>query len=420
LPPGIVLLLSVALALAALYSAKDLSFDYSVLALRDETTEAMSTLLELQENGVSTDYSINLLVDGPEQAAELISALEALPEVGSVIAPSSLVPVKQDEKAALLGELNGLLGTLGETHAADAAFAVEELQAALAYIDELKAEEGWAPAGDDVELVNGFLSSVADLGAQPERLVALNSALQSALTSEVAALRRLTSAAPFEFSALPPDLKRRFVAPDGRLLLTVMPEGAIDTRPAMDAFVRAVLALRPEVGGRAVVEWGVGGVAVQSFLEAVTLAVALISLFLIIYFRGLVLPLVVLVPLGLTTVITFAVIELTDLTLNMANILVVPLIFGLGVDTGIHVVHRFAAAGNVAEMMTSSTTRAVIISALTTIGTFFSLSFSPHKGAASVGLLLSIAIAIMLVATLLVVPALLKMIDRRGAAEGGA
>ena len=419
LKPGMVILMSLALALLALFSAKDLSFDYSVLALRDETTEAMSTLLELQENGVSTDYSINLLAETPAQAAELVDVLQALPEVGAVIAPSSLVPGRQREKAALLGELNVLLGSLGEIYAADTEYAVEELEGALSYIDELKAEEGWAPAESDAALVDGFLREVASLTAQPERLNALNRELEAALASEVKTLLRITSAEPFDFDALPEDLQRRFVAPDGRLLITVMPEGAIDTRPAMDAFVRAVMAVRPEVGGRAVVEWGVGGVVVESFLEAVTLAITLIALFLIVYFRGLILPLVVLVPLGLTTVITFAVVELTGLTLNMANILVVPLIFGLGVDTGIHVVHRFAAAGDVSRMMTSSTTRAVIISALTTIGTFFSLSFSPHKGAASVGLLLSIAISTMLVATLLVVPAMLRLIRGSNAEEGG-
>ncbi len=413
LSPAAVIGLAIVIGLAAFYAARDLSFDYSVLALRDDSTEAMSTLLELQDNGVSTDYSINLLAADAAEAELLIARLEALPEVGAVIAPSSLVPGNQNEKAALLSELSTLMSTVDAVYPADAELAVEELEGALSYIEELKAEEGWAPSGDDGALVDGFLSGLAELKDQPERLRALNTELKLALESELETLAKITAAQPFTFTELPVDLRKRFAAEDGRLLITVMPEGAIDTRPAMDAFVRSVMSVRSDLGGRAVVEWGVGSVAVQSFVEAVTLAVALIALFLLIYFRGLVLPLVVLVPLALTTVITFAIVELTGLTLNMANILVVPLIFGLGVDTGIHVVHRFAAAGDVSEMMTSSTTRAVIISALTTIGTFFSLSFSPHKGAASVGLLLSIAISTMLVATLLVVPALLSVVQKR-------
>ena len=134
-----------------------------------------------------------------------------------------------------------------------------------------------------------------------------------------------------------------------------------------------------------------------------------ISVLLIAYFRGLLMPLVVLLPLALTTLVTFAVINVSPLTLNMANILVIPLIFGLGVDTGIHVVHRYVATGSVTSLLASSTSRAVLISALTTIGTFFSLSFSPHKGAASVGMLLTIAISTMLLATFMVLPALLSL-----------
>ena len=161
------------------------------------------------------------------------------------------------------------------------------------------------------------------------------------------------------------------------------------------------------------VEWGVGGVAVRSFVEALSLAIVAIAVLLVVYFRGVVLPLIVLVPLSLTTLVTFAVIQITPLTLNMANILVMPLIFGLGVDTGIHVVHRYRTDGDVAALLGSSTARAVVISALTTIGTFFSLSFSPHKGAASIGMLLTIAISVMLVVTFLVVPALLSVLPDR-------
>ena len=47
------------------------------------------------------------------------------------------------------------------------------------------------------------------------------------------------------------------------------------------------------------------------------------------------------------------------------------------------------------------------------IGTFFSLSFSPHKGAASVGMLLTMAISVMLLVTFVVLPALLDMLQRK-------
>ena len=62
----------------------------------------------------------------------------------------------------------------------------------------------------------------------------------------------------------------------------------------------------------------------------------------------------------------------------MASILVLPLIFGLGVDNGIHVVDRYLGEGDVDHLMHSSTPRAVMLSTLTTIGAFAALSLSAH------------------------------------------
>lgn len=409
LSPRLVLSLTGCLALAALWMAKDIDFDYSVLALRDAHTEAMSTLLELQSNGVSTDYSISLLAEDEAAARALAARLEALPQTGSVMTPMSLVPEDQKEKAQLLSVLQPLLDGIKQVQPARPEDAIEELRSALSYLAEVRAERPTALAGQDRGLVDAFVDGLRSLESRPEVLAGLNEQLRRALEAELNDLLSIASAAPFEFADLPEDLRRRFVTEDGRLLVTVMPAAAIDTRAATDAFVGAVSSVMPAIGGRAVVEWGVGGVVVVSFLQAVTLAIVAITILLVIHFRGLVLPAIVLVPLLLTTVITFALIEVFGLTLNMANILVVPLIFGLGVDTGIHVVHRFSRATDLDSVMGSSTTRAVVISALTTIGTFFSLSFSPHKGAASIGLLLTIAIFTMLMVTLLVVPALLRL-----------
>jgi hypothetical protein len=97
-----------------------------------------------------------------------------------------------------------------------------------------------------------------------------------------------------------------------------------------------------------------------------------------------------------------------NMPLNMANVLVLPLIFGLGVDNGIHVVDRFHRAGDVSHLMHSSTPRAVMLSTLTTIGTFAALILSPHQGTASIGVLLSTAVALLLLFTVFVLPVLLS------------
>jgi predicted RND superfamily exporter protein len=99
------------------------------------------------------------------------------------------------------------------------------------------------------------------------------------------------------------------------------------------------------------------------------------------------------------------------LPFNFANVIVLPLLFGLGVASGLHIVLRARQAGPQRVLLTS-TPRAVLFSALTTVGSFGALALSSHKGTASMGLLLSIAIGLTIVCTLVVLPALLHEAER--------
>ncbi|MEE4301857.1 MAG: MMPL family transporter, partial [Pseudomonadales bacterium] len=403
LPPSLVLTVTLLLALAATWPASSLRFDYSVLAMRDATTEGMSTLLELQDSGVATDYSISVLAQDAAEAEAIAERLRRLPEVGEVTTPTELVPPAQAEKRALLVPLRALLATLDPVQPANLQDLLPDAVDFLASVREA------VPEGD-AAAYDAFLAALREMdGAERARL---DGELERALETEIAALQRLLAAEPFTLDDAPPSLRSLLITEDGRQLVRVQPAAPITDRERAGAFVAAVDATAPNIAGRTVIEWGVGGVVVASFLQAATLALGTIVLLLLLYFRTLIEPLLVLVPIGLAALFTAAVAELTGLTLNMANILVVPLIFGLGVDTGIHVVHRFSHTGDVAALEASSTPRAVTIAGLTTIGTFLSLSFSPHKGAASIGLLLFIAISLLLLATFVVLPALLTLRQR--------
>jgi predicted RND superfamily exporter protein len=395
LPPNTVLLVTLALSLAAAWYARDVRFDYSVLAIRDKSSEAITTLLELQEQGLATDYSIAVLAE-PDGVAPLVDELSALPAVSAVNQPSDILPLQQPEKAAALAPLAALKGltlTPPTPFNADAATAAADALAGLLQSGEYAA----------------LARKLSSLSAM--ELAQLEQDLVAPLLAELAELRPRVLATPFGLEDLPTSTLDRLVAPDGRHRLEVIAGQQLNDLEAMDRFVTDVENVAPNIAGRTVVERGVGQSVVRSFNLAVIIALSCVVTVLLLYFREPLTPLLVLIPLGLTTLYTFAIIELTGLSLNMANILVVPLIFGLGVDTGIHVVHRYHHSRSVTDVLRSSTPRAVTLSALTTIGTFFSLSFSPHKGAASIGLILSIAIAILMLVTFIVLPALLARFE---------
>jgi predicted RND superfamily exporter protein len=126
--------------------------------------------------------------------------------------------------------------------------------------------------------------------------------------------------------------------------------------------------------------------------------------------------LLVLMPIALASVLTAALTVLVDMPFNYANIIALPLLVGIGVDNGIHVVHRMRTERG-EKLFDTSTMRAVLASGLTTVASFGNLAFSAHVGTSSMGILLALGLAASMAATLIVLPAWLELrAARRGAA----
>ena len=145
---------------------------------------------------------------------------------------------------------------------------------------------------------------------------------------------------------------------------------------------------------------------VRAFGEAAAYALVLIVVLLLVRLRSLWDSMMVLAPLMLAALLTVGATVVLGVPFNFANVVVLPLLFGLGVASGIHMVVRARHAG-AAGLMATSTPRAVLFSALTTIGSFCALALSSHRGTSSMGVLLTIAITLTMACTLVVLPALL-------------
>ena len=121
----------------------------------------------------------------------------------------------------------------------------------------------------------------------------------------------------------------------------------------------------------------------------------------------------VLIPLLMAAVITGGISVLAGLPLNFANVIALPLLLGIGVDSGIHIIHRFRTdLPDGKNILATSSARAVVVSSLTTMGGVGNLALSPHAGTASMGMLLTLGIGVTLACMLLVLPALLTVVAR--------
>ena len=410
LPPKQVLLVTIMLSAVAVWYTQDMSFNYSHLAMRDKNTEAMSTLLELQDSKVGTEYSISIISDEDADMEALKTSLLKLPSVSRVDLPGERIPLFQDQKYQHMKPVADKLLAMGE----GGAISKVDLEASKLAIERfLKTMESSQDIylDEDLELIVETQKGLQFLLGNSGQWALLQEAIDVGVKDAVALLNSWFSAKPFGLHDLPDYIKSRVVAEDGRYLINVIPELDMSNRDMMELFIYEVKSVAPNYTGRTVIEWGFGQLVMESFKQAAAFSIVLIFILLLAHFKQFSTAVLVFIPLFTTTLFTFVVAKSVGLTLNMGNILVVPLIFGLGVDTGIHVVHRYHHSKSLEEMMLSGTSRAVLISALTTIGTFVSLSFSPHKGAASIGMLLAIAISLLLLATFIVLPALLSVFE---------
>ncbi len=413
--PRTVAVSAAAVAAMAAVLAGGARFDDNPLNLRDPGGEAVSTYRDLVAEGRS--WTLDVLVADAAEARRAATALERLPEVARVVSLASFVPRDQDtalaqveELALLLGpDLVGAPGTPSPPGAARAA--LERLVARL---------EGTPPADTGLAHLATALARLQDAldAAAPGTTEALLARLQTAVTAtlpgELARLGEALDAGPVAVADLPAALVRDWRAPDGRLRLEVEPEADLNDPRALTSFVEAVRGAAPGAVGTPVIHLESGRVVVRAFAEAFALALVCITAILYLVLRRVTHVAAVLAPLLLGALVSVAVLVALDLPFNFANVIALPLLLGVGVDSGIHMLFR-ARINRAGEALAgSSTARGVLTSALTTTVSFGNLAFSTHPGTASMGVLLTIGMLAMLASTLLVLPALVTLLPAPG------
>ena len=212
-------------------------------------------------------------------------------------------------------------------------------------------------------------------------------------------------------SNLPENLRNQYITAGGQYRVQVFPYENITNIEALQRFVTAVRTVAPQATDAPVTILESGRAIVSAFATASLTALLLIALVLFLVLRNFSQPILIMIPLLLAILLSLAGAVLLGIPFNFANVIVVPLLLGIGVDYCIHLVHRYhsdASAQNT-NLLSTSTARGVFFSALTTIVSFGSLAILTHRGTASMGKLLTLSISLMIICALIVLPALLTL-----------
>ncbi len=385
-----------------------LHFDFNPLHLKDPHSESMATLATLSDAPDTGVNDVTVLSDAAHAPA-IAQRLAAVPEVGRVVTLANFIPDDQDTKLKAIANARAAIGPVLAQPAAPLASdgqRVAALRNAAMALTNAALDHPGDGAGDAARLADSLKRLAAAPAAERDAAErAFGTTLQLALTR----LADLLDPAPVSKDSLPKALVDAWQNAAGQQVIEISPkvgpgQSASDER-LLARFADAVQKVEPDAIGGPISILASANTIEHSFLEAALLALIAITAVLWIALKRFADVLRTLIPLLVSLCVTLELCVVFGINLNFANIIALPLLLGVGVAFKIYYVLAWRAGRQ--QLLQSSLTQAVLLSAATTATAFGSLWLSHHPGTSSMGKLLALSLFCTLVGAVFFQPILM-------------
>jgi len=257
-------------------------------------------------------------------------------------------------------------------------------------------------------MLNGSLAQQTEYA---RKLALFQQALLNDLQNTFQLLQRQDDTVAACVDDLPATLHHQFIGVNGKFLIQVYPKEDVWQRQAQESFVGDLRTVDPNVTGPPVQLFVYETVLKDAYVRAAWFSLAAIALMVLFHFRSLVAVILALIPVAIGTLWLAGLMGWMGVPINLANIMTLPLVIGIGVTNGIQILNRYAEEGT-PGILSRSTGKAVLVSGLTAIAGFGSLILAQHLGIRSLGIIMATGIATCMIAALTFLPALLSLIAR--------
>jgi uncharacterized protein len=410
------------LCLLSIWGAMRVSFDLNPLRLQTASAESVVWEKQLIQDSRRSPIAAAAFASSPEEVNRKSKALMALPTVAEVESVFSLLPEHQEEKIPLLHALSPYIPSIRTTplnlKSSDAA----DLREILARIrfkmqQELAAQEGADPKlvaqMDQVRRISAEILQV--LQADPSAEERLNTYRQRFHEDLLNTWEFLQSGAAAQLMTIEdlPDTLRKWLYHEGQYLIRIYPKESVWEEGALTRFITDLYKVDPEVVGEPVSLHVFASAYKKACIKASFYALMAILALLLVTFRSVYLVTLAFVPLLVGTLWTVGIMGLAGVDFNLANSIFMPLIVGAGVEYGVIILHRWREGRICAGQLPFSTGKGVILAALTTTVGFGMLMVSHHQGIFSLGFVAFTGSICVLVAAIVLLPALLVTMPQR-------
>jgi predicted RND superfamily exporter protein len=434
--PGLFLTITLAVAGAAILGISRIDFEYDFLELEAKGLRSVELQRQIPQRFGISDHAAWAVAGSVEESRTLKESMKNLTEVGEVAAISDYLPSGQ-RLAAYRPQLESfragpLARDLRPWRQGDAAAVVTEIERLWDNLDLMSNLAFAAGLDRIVSVIDGMTgldaeSGLTDPGAplpMLERRLAGDGAIRrlpliaQAWAGRLRAnLEFMTNPDSYGLEALPANVLRSFVPRTGDdFLVHIVPRKYLWDRQSQERFAGQTESVHPNVVGTEKLILVMMESTLQDGRAAALLALAVIAILLTLHMRGPV-GLLALIPLSIGLLLMLGLMYVFDMKFNYMNLIATPIIIGIGIDDGVHALHRYReqrgqGARHVAESF-RFVGKAILLTSLTTMIGFGSVAFYEMRGMANFGLVLFMGVGSCFLATVFVLPPVMRVFSRQ-------
>ena len=411
--------IAIILTICSFYFLPKVTFDSNPINLRDPNAESIIAFKKLLEDPHSSPWSLESLAKDKKELLIKKKGFERLKSVRHVITLESFIPKDQEEKLDIIADLDFILGPIldkdiqikNNSWETEFSSIRDFYTTLLSYVKNVKGHNEKILIEDLIKNLSLFLSNLEGSKNLLQKAFCINKlklAILGSFPKRMEELHHLLMAERVDEHDIPQIIRSQWIGRDGSRRIEIVPKHNPKNDKEIMAFIDDARSVDKNVTGYPVLIIEGGRAVVKAFKEAFTYSLLSILFLLLILMPHKKDAIIILYSLFFAALMSASIMVLFNLPLNFANIIALPLILGIGVDNGIHIVHRFRKAlESPASLLQTSTARGILFSTLTTVCSFGNLAISPHVGMSSMGKLLTIGIIMSLISAIVVIPAFL-------------
>ncbi len=432
--PWISLISVVVVTVLLAFSAREITFNHNMMDMEAEGLPSIMLQDTVQDKfDLSMDFAY-LVSESVDESRELKNKAKELPTVASVEDISTFIPSdeQQARRVPYISEIHALMESADAApiRQADLDLIRQEIERLEMNIMEF---QSMAFLGGQDKVYSRCTEIVGSEEAPPEntiftRIYGLHDQGPSIVASKLGVFQdsyaeyfkssvlRMANTDPITLEMLPESIVDRYASKDRSLFLTtVLPSGNIwQDKLFMEQFSSELETVSERTTGMPVIMRALFDIIGRDGRNAAYLTLILVYLILLIDFRSFKDALIAMLPLATGAIWMVGLMQIFGFQLDLMNVMALPLILGIGIDDGVHVVHRWRLEGpRSAAIVLSSTGKAVLLTSLTTILAFGSMMFSPFRGYASLSWALIFGVGACFLTTMIILPAFMGLLDKK-------